>query len=161
MDQQRDDANHRDGAQIAFGSVLHQYSAQSKERAGQGGGDDQRQGIIYNAGYRPTGNVEQKPQRDAKDQGVGKHRLRHGGDQFQPAFAAVAHYLHRGNAQPIAKRRMQRDDGVVSHQILGAIGAFRDGQAQKNGVGKEAAKANRHAVFPIAIKQQPRTDNPQ
>jgi len=55
---------------------------------------------------------------------------------------------------------MDRQDGEVALQCLGAIGAFGDGQAQQQRVGKEAGKADGHRIRHRAVEKPPRGQIP-
>ena len=79
-------------------------------------------------------------------------------EQRRARRAARAGDLHRGDAEAIAKRRMDRDDREVPGQRIGAIGFFGDGQPQQDRIGEQTAKPDGDAVFPIAFEDHPRAD---
>ena len=155
MHQQGDGADHGDGLQIAFGPVLQQNTPQREESRGQGRLHDERQRVIHHARYRQARKVHRETGEDADDQRVAEHGRADGAQQQQAALPAIAHEFHDRDPQPVAEGGVEGDDGVIARQRRAAIGAFGDRQAQQDRIAEKAAKADGHAVFPVAAEEEP------
>ena len=130
MQQQRHGANKTDRTQISLRAVLNQHSAQREQGSGQRCSADQAQRIVNRNRYREIRDIHNEAQSDTQDQCVFEHRGQNRTRENSAAFAAVTHELHDRHADAIAKRCMEGDDGIVSSQIFGPIGAFGNWQSE-------------------------------
>ena len=63
--------------------------------------------------------------------------------------------LHRRDPEQVAERRVDRDDGEVRRQRVGAIGALHDRQPEQHRVREERAEADRHRLAGAAAEKAP------
>ena len=76
--------------------------------------------------------------------------MRSGGGE---AAAVGAGELHRGDADEVAERRVDRDDGEVRGEGGGAVGALHDRQAEQHRVGEERAEADGDRLAGAAVEE--------
>ena len=157
MNDQRDEAEERHDLQIALGPVQVEHAPQGKQRGRQGGAPHKGHRFDEYTRQMQAGQVHDKTSSDGQDQDVARHRPANLAQSLKRAVTLRACDLHCGDANRIAKRRMQRDDRIVSSQSIRAEGAFGDGQAQQKRVREERDEPKRHRVGPRATKQIPST----
>jgi len=131
MKQQRNRANVKDHAHVSLGAIAMQHPTKSEEGRRKAGSNQKVDSIGQHRRQGDPGQVHQEACADPQHQRVGQDRPQRLARECARRGAARPRNLHRGDAQGIAKGRVQGDDGVVRCQRVGAIGPLGDRQAQQ------------------------------
>ena len=161
MQHERDKANECNHSEISVRTVAEQHAADTEQSRRKRRADHHIQRVCHGAWQAQIKDVEHRAQHDADHQRIVQHGVQNRAHGPDSGFAFGAHDLHRGDAQPIAKRRMHREDRIVGLKRVGPVGAFGDRKAQQNRVGKEAGKGDGDAVLPIALEHIARHQHAQ
>ena len=158
MQDQRHRADHRDDAEVALWPVTVEHAAKAEERRGQRRPHHQVERVGQHLRHRQVAEVHHEAEHDADHQRIAEDRAQHAERGRAQAAAPMAHQFHRGDADGIAERRVDRDDGIVPGQRAAAIGTLGDRQAKQERIREQPAKADRHTVFPGAAKDIARAE---